>query len=163
MQVRVSVEQRLICWFACHIETNFMWSGSEKPFTITHMSMFFFSFCVKTFLETVCISWTVPLQKWWWTAQVEILKSAVLTICFISYELLMKDHNRFPSSLTILELVIYFSVMQTTRNSSADEYFLFRKKEKVIINDFPAVFKLAIGQTGFLGRLQGRQVLHPQF
>lgn len=75
----------------------------------------------------------------------------------------MKDHNRFPSSLTILELVIYFSVMRT-RNSSADEYFfLFRKKEKVIINDFPAVFKLAIGQTGFLGRLQGRQVLHPQF
>lgn len=74
----------------------------------------------------------------------------------------MKDHNRFPSSLTILELVIYFSVMQTMRNSSADEYFLFRKKEKVIINDFPAVFKLAIGQTGFLGRLQGRQVLHPQ-
>lgn len=77
----------------------------------------------------------------------------------------MKDHNRFPSSLTIFELVIYFSVMRTTRNSSADEYFffLFRKKEKVIINDFPAVFKLAIGQTGFLGRLQGRQVLHPQF
>lgn len=76
----------------------------------------------------------------------------------------MKDHNRFPSSLTILELVIYFSVMRTTRNSSADKYFfLFRKKEKVIINDFPAVFKLAIGQTGFLGRLQGRQVLHPQF
>lgn len=76
----------------------------------------------------------------------------------------MKDHNRFPSSLTILELVIYFSVMRTTKNSSADEYFfLFRKKEKVIINDFPAVFKLAIGQTGFLGRLQGRQVLHPQF
>lgn len=42
----------------------------------------------------------------------------------------MKDHNRFPSSLTILELVIYFSVMRTTRNSSADEYFFFIQKER---------------------------------
>lgn len=42
----------------------------------------------------------------------------------------MKDHNRFPSSLTILELVIYFSVMRTTRNSSADEYFFFYSERK---------------------------------
>lgn len=42
----------------------------------------------------------------------------------------MKDHNRFPSSLTILELVIYFSVMRTTRNSSADEYFFIQKERK---------------------------------
>lgn len=42
----------------------------------------------------------------------------------------MKDHNRFPSSLTILELVIYFSVMRTTRNSSADKYFFFIQKER---------------------------------
>lgn len=42
----------------------------------------------------------------------------------------MKDHNRFPSSLTIFELVIYFSVMRTTRNSSADEYFFFYSERK---------------------------------
>lgn len=41
----------------------------------------------------------------------------------------MKDHNRFPSSLTILELLIYFSVMQTTRNSSADEYFFYSERK----------------------------------
>lgn len=42
----------------------------------------------------------------------------------------MKDHNRFPSSLAIFELVIYFSVMRTTRNSSADEYFFFYSERK---------------------------------
>lgn len=39
----------------------------------------------------------------------------------------------------------------------------FIQKEKVIINDFPAVFKLAIGQTGFLGRILGQAPGAPSF
>lgn len=42
----------------------------------------------------------------------------------------MKDHNRFPSSLTILELVIYFSVMQTRGIAVQTSVFYSERKKK---------------------------------